>query len=375
MKILMISNAVNSRTAGVARIMHYLREEAVRLGHQFDLVFRDDVFDPFGSIGLRSVTFPWSVLGTIRRLFRERGPYDVVNLHTLAAFGYVWLRQRWPSLPKCVVMSYGSDELRWELEKEEARLGLRPISWKAHWLYEPAVIAPVRYAIRHTDHVFVEAQSERQFYISRHGIPANRVSAVPNGVSEEFFVQRRYAGTPSKLLYLGGWEWRKGIRYLAQAFSRVASEEPLVSLTLAGTGDSEEIVKSSFERKYHPLLTVIPHLPAEDLPALYSRHDLFVFPSLFEGCPLVIPEAMASGLPVVTTRTCGMQDIVLDGVSGLLVPPRDSKILAQRILFLLKDVDLCARLGKAAQQGACNLMWQNIARQHLDLYGRLSESP
>lgn len=375
MKILMISNAVNSRTTGVARIMHYLREEAVRLGHQFDLVFRDDVFDPFGSIGLRSGTFPWSVLGTIRRLFRERGPYEVVNLHTLAAFGYVWLRQRRPSLPKCVVMSYGSDELRWELEKGEARLSLRPIRWKARRFYFPTVVRPARYAIQHADHVIVGAQSEKEFYVSSRRMPADRISAIPNGVSEEFFIQRQPPRTPSKLLFLGGWEWRKGIRYLTEAFSEVARQHPTATLCLAGTGEPEPVVKRAFERSLHPRIRVIPHVSEEALPVLYGDHDLFVFPSLFESCPLVILEAMASGLAIATTRACGMQDLILDGVSGLLVPPRDSKILAQRILFLLKDVDLCARLGKAAQQGARNLMWQNIARQHLDLYGRLSESP
>ena len=158
---------------------------------------------------------------------------------------------------------------------------------------------------------------------------------------------------------------------MIEAFSSVAAERPDVTLSLVGTGMGEEAVKKVFPMNLHPHIRVVPRVAAEDVPGVYAAHDVFVFPSMFESMSLVVPEAMASGMPVVTTRTCGMQDIIEDGVTGFLVPPRDSQTLASRIIDLLNDPLLCSRLGQAAQKKARAITWDKIACQTLQLYERL----
>ncbi len=371
MKILMVSNVRNTRTGGAARIMHFLREATINQGHKMDLIFADDVPDPFGWCGLTGVTFPFLVLPTIRRHAQENGPYDIVNIHTLGGAVYVFLRKHFHRLPKCVIMSYGADELRWELEKEEDRLGLKRLGMKSRLFYYNLIIRQARYATRWADHVFTAARTEKEFYIRTYGRNPDSVTFIPNGVGNEFFFRRDYNHAPTRLLFFGGWEWRKGTRYLVEAFSKVARAHPDVTLSLVGTGDGEEIVKNAFSPDHHNRIRIIPRVASENVPDIYAEHDIFVFPSLFESMSLVVPEAMASGMPVVTTKACGMKDIIEDGVTGLLVPPRDADALAKQITTLLNDPVLCEQLGQAAQERAKEITWDRIARQMLKVYERL----
>ena len=104
-------------------------------------------------------------------------------------------------------------------------------------------------------------------------------------------------------------------------------------------------------------------LPADRMPDLYARHDVLLLPSLMEGLPSVILEAMASGMAVVTTDICGMPDVVEDGFNGLLVPPADAAPIASAILQLSNDGNLRAKLGKAAQQTMRRRTWQRSAEK------------
>jgi glycosyltransferase involved in cell wall biosynthesis len=370
-KILVIYNVPNNRTGGAARYVHHTRDELIKLGHEVDLLFAEDVPAPFGWKRLSGLTYPLFMLPGIFRTMRSYGRYDIINIHTLEGAVYVFLRKIFTGLPMCVITSQGSDELRWELEKEEERLGYRNIRPTAKLFYYNLIVRQGRFATKHGDHVVTAARSEKEFYERVYGRDSTEVTVIPNGVAKEFFIERDYGRPMKKLLFLGGWEWRKGTRYLVEAFSRVAVEDSEVTLSLVGTGMGEEAVKTSFPVNLHDRVHVVPRVAAQDVPGVYAEHDLFVFPSMFESMSLVVPEAMASGMPIVTTRTCGMQDIIDDGVTGFLVPPRDSEALATSMQILLNDPLLCAKLGQAAQKKAKEITWDKIARQTLQVYERL----
>jgi glycosyltransferase involved in cell wall biosynthesis len=96
------------------------------------------------------------------------------------------------------------------------------------------------------------------------------------------------------------------------------------------------------------------------MPALYAQHDIFVFPSLVEGMPLTLLEAMASGMPVVVTDTCGMGDVVEDRVNGLLVPPADVSAIVSAVDQLHDSMELRKQLGQQARETMRRYTWERV---------------
>jgi glycosyltransferase involved in cell wall biosynthesis len=133
-------------------------------------------------------------------------------------------------------------------------------------------------------------------------------------------------------------------------------------LTIAGCGSNAEEVRNFFDPELRPHVEVISMVPSGEMPALFAQNDIFVFPSIMEGTPLAVQEAMASGMAVVTTEACGMVDLVEHEYNGLLVPPSDAEALEGAIWRLTQDADLRARLGLAAQQTMRRFTWARTAR-------------
>ena len=97
--------------------------------------------------------------------------------------------------------------------------------------------------------------------------------------------------------------------------------------------------------------------------SVYAEHEIFVLPSLMEGMPLVLLEAMASGMPVVTTESSGMTDLVENSHDGLLVIPGDTESLSAAIIRLCREPELRVRLGSAAQEKMKRYTWKEAARR------------
>jgi glycosyltransferase involved in cell wall biosynthesis len=187
---------------------------------------------------------------------------------------------------------------------------------------------------------------------------------VPNGVEEQFFIPRTFPEkTLCELLYVGTWLDRKGVYYLAEAFGLVAKRIPGIRLTVAGSSVSAEQVKKMFASELRDQVCVTPFVKREDIPAMYAGHDIFVFPSLVEGMPLTLLEAMATGMPVVTTNTCGMADVVENDVNGLLVPAADAQRLSEGIERLCQSTDLRKRLGLAGQETMRRYTWEQVTEK------------
>jgi len=121
-------------------------------------------------------------------------------------------------------------------------------------------------------------------------------------------------------------------------------------------------VKSFFAAEVRDRVRVIPFIARDQMPALYAAHDVFVFPSLFEGMPLTLLEAMAGGMPVVTTATSGMADVVEDGFNGIAVPPADAEAIAESIGRLCAGAELRCRLGREARNTMRRYTWEKVTR-------------
>jgi glycosyltransferase involved in cell wall biosynthesis len=189
------------------------------------------------------------------------------------------------------------------------------------------------------------------------------VSYAPSGVDERFFVPRVATnGQCVRLLYAGTWLDQRGIFYIRDALRGLSRELPRIRFTIAGCGSDADEVRNFFDPEIRPLLDVRSMVPNNEMPSLFAENDIFVFPSIMEGTPLAVQEAMASGMAVVTTETCGMIDLIENQFNGLLVPQGDSKALENAILRLATDPQLRSRLGNAAIDTMRRYTWSRTAR-------------
>jgi glycosyltransferase involved in cell wall biosynthesis len=150
--------------------------------------------------------------------------------------------------------------------------------------------------------------------------------------------------------FVGRIVWSKGIVQLAQAWSDLRDEFPDLHLLMVGPIEPEDPLSSKVWEQLRKDQRI--HLIGEewDTPPLYAAMDLFVLPTYREGLPIVLLEAAAMHLPVVATRVSGCVDVVADGITGTLVPPYDSRKLAEAIRSYVKDPQLRRQHGFAARE-------------------------
>ncbi len=204
------------------------------------------------------------------------------------------------------------------------------------------------------------------------GVP---VTVVPYGVDLERFAPRGKSssehvviGTVSRL------SSEKGVRYLIEAFGQLRElYGGEVSLRIAGDGPERARLEAAVQRLgLESSVEFRGWLEHEDVPAFLNELDVFVMPSTWEGFGVAAAEASAAGLPVVATNVYGIPDVVSDGETGLLVPPKDPDALARAIGQLVADSRLRAKLGEAGRTYiARHYDWTENAQQMASLYERM----
>ncbi len=197
------------------------------------------------------------------------------------------------------------------------------------------------------------------------GVPAGKIVVIPNGVDTRRY---RHRGEREKtraalglavderaVAVVATFKEQKGHRFLIEAAATLAAtattlvDFPRTSYLLIGDGelhaDLEQRIAAAGLADRFQLLGLRP-----DVPDLLAAADLFVLPSLWEGLPMALVEAMAAGLPVVATEVSGTRAVMVDGETGLLVPPGDVPALARAITALLCDPARAAAMGAAGRR-------------------------
>ncbi|HKY95761.1 MAG TPA: glycosyltransferase family 4 protein [Kiloniellales bacterium] len=183
------------------------------------------------------------------------------------------------------------------------------------------------------------------------GVAAERISVLPYGVDVERFRPRsgeRMPG-PVRLLFVGQLSQRKGLAYLLEALAGLP--QGLVEATLVGPLSAPPAALAPYADRFRHL----PAVPYQEVHRVFADADVFVYPSLHEGSALAIYEALAAGLPVVTTPNSG--SVVEEGRQGFLVPAGSVAPLRERIGELAEDVALRRRMAEAARARALEFTW------------------
>jgi glycosyltransferase involved in cell wall biosynthesis len=164
---------------------------------------------------------------------------------------------------------------------------------------------------------------------------------------------------------------QKGHRYLVEALPSIVPQHPDLHVLFIGDGELREELQAQVER-----LNLGDHVHflgnRSDVPELLAASDLFVLPSLWEGLPMALLEAMASGLPIVATEVSGTVQAMIPNETGILVPPGDAQQLAQAIEQLFSDPAQAQAMGAAARRRVQEeFSAQKQADEHLALYRHL----
>jgi glycosyltransferase involved in cell wall biosynthesis len=375
MNILIGSGVPKRREGGVAAVIYNMGQELERLGHGVTYVFLDDLVEP-GSVSPRFVELIFSVR-LARYIQRNSGKFSVVNLHAPAGVIY-GLRRKWNrgnNLPYVLTL-HGLEERRVRVMRREAARGRAwNFEWKNRLWHRVYHFPRFRWSIRTADAAHVFSRDVWNVLQLNYGFEPERCAYIPNGVEPRFFIPRALRGGDSlRLLYAGTWLDQRGIFYLRDAFRNVVRQLPRVTLTIAGPGVPAEQIVRFFGEELAARVAVRARVPAQDMPALYGEHDVLIFPSLMEGLPNVVLEAMASGMAVVTTATCGMPDVVEDEFNGLLIQPADAVAIERAILRLAKSEELRARLGEAARESMRRHTWERTGQQLESLFLRVLQN-
>jgi phosphatidylinositol alpha-mannosyltransferase len=210
---------------------------------------------------------------------------------------------------------------------------------------------------------------------------AGEFTIIPNGVDLSRFhpgvkPMPGYDDGKVNILFVGRLEKRKGVNYLLDAYGRLKKECPGIRLIIVGPGVNLRR-QYEFKVRISRLKDVVftGGVPYEDLPRYYQTADIFCAPATGkESFGIVLLEAMALGKPIVATSNAGYSSVVSHGEQGLLVPPKNSKALAEALRSLIGDGQLRNRLGESGLTTVRGYDWPLVARRVLDYYHRVSIS-
>src|SRR5919202_3490302 len=204
--------------------------------------------------------------------------------------------------------------------------------------------------------------------------PRSRMVVLPYPLdTERFSPPPDEAAVPRRsVLFVGRMDWRKGLETLAHAAAAILSAAPTATLDIVG-GETPGVTAASVlayvPAELHERVVFWGHVAHADLPAHYRRAAVCVVPSRWDNSPNTVYEAMGCGTPVAASRADGIPELVVDGETGLLVPPDDPAALAEAVTALLADPDRRARMGCAARaQALARFESATIAAQTLALY-------
>ncbi|WP_052201096.1 glycosyltransferase family 4 protein [Terriglobus sp. TAA 43] len=207
-------------------------------------------------------------------------------------------------------------------------------------------------------HTSLAASSFTKRSLLMHGVKANSVRVVQYGIDLEKFrpdlTLKRDVSKPLRLLFVGRINQRKGIKYLLEALA-LLPDAP-IELTVCGRVlDGLELFKQEARR-----VTVRASVSSEELVKAYQDADLFVLPSVAEGFGQVLLEALACGLPVLSTTNTAAPDLIHNGVEGFVVDPRSPEQIAERLAWSLTHREELLAMRLAARSCAETFPWSRF---------------
>lgn len=222
---------------------------------------------------------------------------------------------------------------------------------------------------KEADYVFALSEIAKRSMIEC-GVKKEKIRVNNCGVNLRNFKKIKKNDTTFRIIFCGSFTLRKGPQYLLKAFMELSLPNSELVL-LGGDPENSEITKILKRFKSNSIKYIKP-VNQKELYKIYSNCSIMVLPSIADGFGMVVPQAMACGLPVIVTENVGAADIVNESITGNIGPIRDVDFIKKKILELYEDNDLHNYMSMNALQAVTNLTWDQYGDRLKDILDELS---
>lgn len=226
--------------------------------------------------------------------------------------------------------------------------------------------------LSHSDCFITVSTANRKKLIDL-GLRRNIIFVIPNGISLSMFDQMSTLYREENkniIMWTGRMIEVKGLEYLIQAMKMVVNRYPNSYLMLIGDGPiKHKLIELATTLSLNENVTFVGNVPNNSVPRYLHHADIFVLPSLSEGLPVSLLEAMAAGKPVIASNVGGISDLIKDGINGFLVESKDAEQIAKKINYLLEHPAERIRMGLESKKLVEeNFTWDKIAEKTIEIY-------
>lgn len=376
MKILFAAPVVDSRQIDMARVFRFIGDEMHRRGHVVHYFLEHEM----PSLWVKpAALLEWGIRAApLIGKKCQQNRYDLVI--TASASGWVLSTYRkWlmPKKTKVVSWHHGYEACLWPHMLADEKNGNWQLS-KHFKLYYNAILWANRQSFLTQDAALFTSTEDRDWAQKQYPMHAPKALYQPNGVSPQYYFPERFStgdaepsGLPPldsfplarthfpRLLFVG--DWGPARESLPSVFERLRRQYPRIQLSLIGPQLKADDVLPTFPCDLRNAVNVGTHQDELDRVTAYHTHDIFICPTLHEGMPLSVLEAMASAMPVVTTHHNGLQDVIVNEENGLLTPKRNIHAQVEALSRLIESPKLCQTLGLAAFETASRCYtWKQV---------------
>jgi len=241
----------------------------------------------------------------------------------------------------------------------------------------------IRSSAQRADHIITSSEHSRQDLIKTYHIDPNRITVTPLAPRDSFYprrpkveakkkIARQYGITSEFILYVGRLQGRKNLVRLVDAFAKAQVAGIPHKLVLAGGADTlfAPVMERVRDRGLSEQVLLPGYIHEEDLPWLYSAAEAFVYPSLYEGFGLPVLEAMACGVPVLTSTGSALQEVA-EG-AAVLFDPKDVGSITHALIDVLTNEKLRSDLAQAGLERSAQYKYSATARSTIAVYEKVA---
>ncbi len=339
---------------GVSSYVYNLSRSLVKRGHAVAVIsrgsWRGSKYERVDGISVHRVRFipsypsPFWLQGVwVNKLFKSlESDFDLLHVHgALVPVIHT-------SLP-IVFTSHGT------IKKDIENMPVRSFHFRVVKMLGRRLFQAERSLLHNADVITAGSQSCAKELTEYHKFDG-RITVVGNGVDSTIFTPAQGKSGEPYVLYTGRLETRKGLVDLIESARYVCQKHENVKFVLVGKGTIEGMLRTMTSKlDLEQNILFAGHISDRSRLIRYIQYAMvYVLPSYYEGLPTSLLEAMACGLPSIATNVEGNSEVISDGETGLLVPPRNPKSLAEAILKLLDDIELRHKIGANARKHITN---------------------